>query len=296
MANKDVLEHMLGFVGGETGRQRVKALGQVALVCRQWRDVSSGEALWKGVEQDVVPALWVEGPGPGRAVNRDRLMQYGRMLLAERRVWNEWDWISGLELHVEVFDRMDGLQMLSVRGPLGYADDGPAGRWLTIDEANAREVRGASFSAASRDPEHHRFADIEAYFTQGHQSMYPCSLCVRVTVRNVWTGKGGILWEEDKWMAKLCNDITDWGYGLPAGSISVCTRSGVMVGGGGDGVQCNTRFLVCPEADQAGVAEQDRRYRVATGEDCNLREEYPFWMYVDSTEMHQIRSVIRSMC
>jgi hypothetical protein len=294
MANKDVLEHMLGFVGGATGRQRVKALGQVALVCRQWRDVSSGEALWKGVEQDVVPALWVEGLGPGRAVNRDRLMQYGRMLLAERRVWNEWDWRLGLELHVEVFDRMDGLQMLSVRGPLVFADDGPAGRWLTINEAKAREGRGASFSAASRDPEHHRFPDIEAYFTEGHEPTYPCSLYVRVTVRNLWTGKGGLLWEEDEWRAKLWHDV--WEDGLPAGSIAVYTRSRVMVGGGGDRVRCNAQFLVCPEPDQAGVAEQDRRYRVATREDYDGREEYPFWMYVDSTDIHQIGSVIRSIC
>jgi hypothetical protein len=77
---------VLGFVGGATGRQSVRALGQVSLVSRLWREECCREGLWVGVESEVVPALWREEQGGRVAVGRGRLVQYGRQLVAERRV------------------------------------------------------------------------------------------------------------------------------------------------------------------------------------------------------------------
>jgi hypothetical protein len=118
LGDRDLLGCVLGFVGGATGRQSVRALGQVSLVSRLWQEESGREGLWVGVEDEVVPALWREEQGGRVAVGRGRLVQYGRQLVAERSVWKGDDWSAGLELHVEVFDRMDGLQMMSARGPL----------------------------------------------------------------------------------------------------------------------------------------------------------------------------------
>jgi hypothetical protein len=183
---------------------------------------------------------------------------------------------------------MDGLQMLSARGPLmWHVDEDHEETMLTLPVVPTVEVRGASFSAASRDPEHRRFANIEAYFRQGHQSEFPCSLCVRVTVMDKRTGRYGLLWEEGKETPRVCSRQT-WG-------ISVASGTGSMVGGGADGFQCWTRFVVCPEPNQEGVAEEDGLYRLATGGDV-AENDYHFKFMIDSTGIAQIGSMIRSLC
>jgi hypothetical protein len=241
-----------------------------------------------GVEEEVVPALWREEQGGRVAVGRGRLVQYGRQLLAERRMWSDANWSAGLELHVEVFDRMDGLQMLSARGPLVcYVFEENEVTKLMLPPLPSVEVRGESFSAASRDPEQRRFADIGAYFEEGHQSQYPCSLCVRVTVRDQRTGRYGLLWEEGKETTRLCARAA-WG-------VSVASEDKTMVGGRGDGFQCWTRFAVLPEPNQEGVAEEDRLYRVARGETVP-EDEYHFKFMIDSTRIAQVGSMVRSLC
>jgi hypothetical protein len=75
----------------------------------------------------------------------------------------------------------------------------------------ALELCGSPFSVAYRDPEQQRFADIEAYFTQGHESRYPSSLGVRVTVRDRRTGKAALLWEEGKSVIRTCPALHTFG-------------------------------------------------------------------------------------
>jgi hypothetical protein len=263
----------------------VRALGQVALVCRQWREVSSLDGLWAGVEEEVVPLLRREEQGGRRVVGRDRLVQYGRLLVTERRIWSERDWAAGLELHVEVFDRMDGLQMLSARAAVQLDSDSVT---YYMEVYNGVEMRGPPFSAASRDPQQRRFATIEEYATQGH---YPCSLCVRVTVRDQWTGKVGLLWEEGKGTVRKCETYED------DGSVVVYSEESIMVGGRGDGFWCSTMFNLCPEPDQEGVAEQDRLYRAAsTVYDPNDVYARPVTVSIRGKSRAQIGSMIRSLC
>jgi hypothetical protein len=249
------------------------------------------------VEEEVVPALWREEQGGRVAVGRGRLVQYGRLLLAERRVWNQVNWSVGLELHVEVFDRMDGLQMLSARGALGWNCDEHGTMELGVPPLPPVEVRGWSFSAASRDPEQRRFANIGTYFSQGHRWEYPGSLCVRVTVRDRRPGKGGLLWEEGKGTARDFEELTPyWEQRLPEGAKAVPSRKCSMVGGRGEGQECWTNFFVCPEPDQEGVAEEDRLYHVAMGEDNSEGDGHPFRFIIESTDTAQVRSMIRSLC
>jgi hypothetical protein len=202
-------------------------------------------------------------------------------------MWSDFNWTAGLELHVEVFDRMDGLQMLSARGPLVcdvFEEDVTK---LTLPPVPTVEVRGASFSASSRDPEQRRFADIDAYFDEGHRSEYPCSLCVRVTVRDQRTGRYGLLWEEGKETPRVCTEHA-------LGPV-VVSETQIIVGGLGHGVQCWTRFAIRPEPNQEGVADEDRLYRVATGETIP-EDGHHFGFKIYSTEIAQIGSMIRSLC
>jgi hypothetical protein len=294
LGDRDLLGCVLSFVGGQTGRQSVRALGQTALVCRKWKEVSARDELWEGIEHEVVPALWREEQGGRVVAGRGRLVQYGRLLVAERRVWSEQDWAAGLELHVEVFDRMDGLQMLSSRGALKANVQGNILYLCMVPFAV--DVRGSSFSAASRDPEQQRFADIEAYFAQGHLSRYPCSLCVRVTVRDQRTGKYGLLWEEGKSVVRTCPALPPgWVLRLPAGSKVYTSNATKMVLGRGDGLECRTNLFVCPVPDQEGVAEKDRMYGVATLA-CNSQgDDHPFYLIVSGTDTAKVGSMIRSI-
>jgi hypothetical protein len=193
---------------------------------------------------------------------------------------------------------MDGLQMLSARGPFKYEVHGElCFISLGLPAHPMVEVRGASFSAASRDPERRRFADIESYFTEGHRAEYPCSLWVRVTVRDVWTGKSGLLWEEGKGAQRSCPPLLDfWEPRLPEGSQCANTTRSPMVCGGADGLGFNTTFYVCPEPNQEGVGDEERLYRVATAEDNSQRDFYPFEFVISTTNVAQVGSVIRSLC
>jgi hypothetical protein len=251
-----------------------------------------------GVEEEVVPALWREEQGGRVGVGRGRLVRYGRVLFAERRMWSGRDWTAGLELHVEVFDRMDGLQMMSARGPLLLRVNEASGfTAFSLPPLPAMEVRGASFSAASRDPDQRRFANIGAYFTEGHRSEYPCSLCVRVTVRDQRTGKGGLLWEEGKGAERAFRDpIPSWEERLPEGTKAVVSEWSGVVGARAEGQECWTNFYVCPEPDQEGVAEEDRLYHVALGEDNSYGDRYPSKFIIKSTDTAKVGSMIRSLC
>jgi hypothetical protein len=293
LGDRDLLGCVLGFVGGQTGRQSVRALGQTALVCRKWEEVSAGEELWVGIENKVAPLLFLDDEQMGRVVvGRGRLVQYGRLLVAERRVWSEQDWAAGLELQVEVFDRMDGLQMLSARGTLKAKVQGNSVYLCMLRPAV--EAREGCFSAASRDPVQQRFADIEAYVTQGHLAEYPCSLCVRVTVIDRRTGKRGLLWEEGKSVLREClAPIPFWEARLPEGSKVCISNVNKMVLGRGDGLQCRTNLYLCPVPDQQGVAEKDRMYRVATTACNSHRDGQPFCLMVSGTDTAKVGSMIR---
>jgi hypothetical protein len=297
LGDRDLLGCVLGFVGGATGRQSVRALGQVSLVSRLWREESCREGLWVGVEEEVVPALWREEQGGRVAVGRGRLVQYGRQLVAGRRLWSGEDWWAGLELHVEVFDRMDGLQMLSARGALACMVDEHDDVQVYLEAHFHVEIRGSSFSAASRDPEQRRFANIGGYFEACYQPEYPCSLCVRVTVRDQRTGKRGLLWEEGKRTVRNFNQPSSfWEDRLPEGAKEVVADLGSMVGARGEGEHCWTNFFVCPEPNQGGVAEGHRLYHLAMGGDISDRSAHPFGLNFRGMDTAKVGSIIRALC
>jgi hypothetical protein len=91
----------------------------------------------------------------------------------------------------------DGLRMLSAEGRLCVREGGDTTA-LQVTGSDRREVVGPAFSAASRDPEQHRFDDIESYFLRAHEEGLPARLCARAVVRDVRSGRRALLWESGK--------------------------------------------------------------------------------------------------
>jgi hypothetical protein len=218
----DLLGCVWGYVLGGSGRQDVAALGQLSLVCRKWREVSLWEAWWARIKDSMLPLLWEEEAGGGEAVgSRGRVMGYGRFLEEQRELVNipqsDEEWLQGLEALVEVFDRMDGLQMASMRGPVSFQYDDEEDTWMMDISSKSPKFRKgecAAFSAASRDPER-RFATIHEYQERGHREEYPCCLCMRVTLRDMRTGRMAVVWEEEKGQVdELEDEDDDYGPGV----------------------------------------------------------------------------------
>jgi hypothetical protein len=147
-STRELVERVLGFLAGGSRGARGD-VGRAASVCRLWRDVAYGEEVWGRMAAEVLPLH-----GAGRD-GRRYVAEYGRCV-AERRVWRKLDWWEGLRLHTEVWDARDNLRILSVEGRLkvdeGVYDDQLV--LLKIEGSDRREVVGAAFSVASRDPEH----------------------------------------------------------------------------------------------------------------------------------------------
>jgi hypothetical protein len=196
-------------------------------------------------------------------------MGYGRFLRGQRGLVNEpqstEEWVQGLEAHVEVFDRMDGLQVLSMRGPVSFNPaDSDGGTWtmqISSESPNGREPC-AAFSAASRDPQR-RFVTIQEYLERGYGEEYPCCLCMRVTLRDMRTGSMALIGEERNGEVEVIESFD---------SEILCTFNGF----GSRGQQQNlvgrlvdqdrTSFLVERVPDQGeDVSEQDVLYRIAYG-------------------------------
>jgi hypothetical protein len=120
---------------------------------------------------------------------------------------------------------------------------------------------------------------------------------VRVTVKDQRTGKGGLLWEEGKRTARVCeNPVASWGQRLPERAKAVASPGSSMVEARGEGQECWTAFFVCPEPNQEGVAEEDRLYHVAMGEDNSDRDDHPFRFIINSADTAQVGALIRSLC
>jgi hypothetical protein len=217
----------------------------------------------------MLPLLWEEEQEGKERSSRGRVVQYGRFLKGQKELAHirqlDNAFLEGLEGHVEVFDRMDGLQMLSMRGPLSFTEQVEyLGMELSIVGPHpCSQVDGAAFSAASRDPVLRRFASIEEYFTRGHGEEYPCCLCIRVTLRDTRTGRMAVVWAQENVILGMMGYYHN-GYD--------CHTDG------GASQELPIGRLVCPwmayigairvEDQGEGVSEQDKLYRIHPASDC----------------------------
>lgn len=107
--------------------------------------------------------------------------------------------------------------MLSASGPIRVQIDQQGGfTSLRMGGKERREVRGAPFSAASRDPLRRRFTSMEDFFSRSHMPEFESQLCVRVMVTEERTGRMALLWSTRKDAAYLTEaPLTYWEPFLP---------------------------------------------------------------------------------
>jgi hypothetical protein len=203
LSHPELLGRIVRFLAG-SGREARAELGRGALVCRAWRGAAWAEDVWKDVAGELFPCL------RGRVVrggSRAYVVGHGRALLERGATVGapvESEWWAGLRLHVEVWDELDGLRVLSAEGPVGFdaADDSlfvrPA---LDGDSDSDSRVVAARFSAASRGRGSLRFTSVPDYFRRAHQAPAGAGLHVRVTLRDARPGSasGGqaLLWSSE---------------------------------------------------------------------------------------------------
>jgi hypothetical protein len=267
-STRELVERVLGLLAGGSRGARGD-VGRAASVCRLWRDVAYGEEMWGQMAAEVLPVL------EGRRDCRRYVAEQGRCLL-ERRVWGANEWWEGLRLHLEVWDARDNLRILSGGGRLtvGVSYNAILRRFpLRITGSDRREVVGPAFSAASRDPEHHRFESLKDYFSRAHEPEFLSAVCMRAVVSDARTGRQALLWESGKetqlWAGPLYEAVVIPG-GLPNDSFAfgITNGEGLLSPDWGNHpwVGVEVGFFLRPEAGQEGVAEQDRLYRAAGGD------------------------------
>jgi hypothetical protein len=229
------------------------------------------------------------------------MVALGRTLSLDKRVWCGDEWAVGLSVNFEVFDRMDGLSLLSVCGPLGvdaFAVEGFT--MLGVRPGPRVEVRGLPFSAASRDPTHRRFVSMHDFFQDGHLDQYPSSLCIRVTVLDRNRGRNVVVWEESKRTQRSASPPSEyWQQWLPQGSLDInpLTWQPLTCSVGAHlGLEARAYFIVCPEPDQLGVGHADRLYRLAGGDEATYDLHWsPIGVTFSTTESSKVATLVRSL-
>jgi hypothetical protein len=278
VSSRELMERVLAFTAGES-REAREDVGRAAAVCRVWRDAAYGEEVWGRMASELMPVVGAGGLGLGGG-GRRYVAEVGRCL-AEQRVRREDEWWEGLRLHVEVWDGRDGLRMLSVEGRLDLETVDVYEQNPVIRLGSDRhEVVGPAFSAASRDPEHHRLDAINDYFRRLHEEGMPTMLCTRVVVRDVRSGRRALLWEtgrDSSWDAGQVDPRDPSRRFLPPDSLMVgtmlqkdravihppCRGGGAAATGGYAEEGGAFLFYLRPEAGQEGVPARDKLWRVA---------------------------------
>jgi hypothetical protein len=294
VSSPELLQHIFIFLAGGKIEPR-EDLGRAASVCRSWRDAAVGEEVWGRVASKLMPAMeWrVEEVGARRCVlERGLCHRDGRAF-----VGNDWEW--DLRLQVEVWDDTDDMRLLSAEGQIHVSVHPHA---LTLTGDDRVEVVGPAFSAASRDPVQRRFASIDDYFRRGPEGTVDEGIRVRVYVRDQVTGRQALLWDTSYGGDKLqCTALTPnnpMRPHLPEGSLRVRQADFLPIYSPalpGQALRAHVGFYVRPTAGQEGVAEEDKMWRVAGGDEDNYGDHNSFFylMFDGDVTTAQLASFIK---
>jgi hypothetical protein len=274
VSSPELLEHVLTFLAGGKTKAR-EDLGRAALVCRSWRKVVGGEELWGRVASELMPAM-------GRRVSevgaRRCVLERGHCI-RDRRGWVGEAWWWFLRLQVEVWDLLDETCLLSAEGQMALTID----HKLLLDQADRVEVVGPAFSAASRDPEQRRFASIDDYFRRGPGTGVGEPIIVRMYVGDEKRGRQALLWSSTDQTELQCMDVPPddpLRPHLPEGSRRVQHADFLPINSpvlAGQAPRALVGFYVCPEAGQEGVADADKLWRMAGGDEEKYGDHESFF-------------------
>jgi hypothetical protein len=200
---------------------------------------------------------------------------------------------------VEVWDTLDETCLLSAEGGMGLTYHPHTLRLIGADRV---EVVCPAFSAASRDPVQRRFASIGDYFRRPEGTVQK-AIAVRVYVRDENMGRQALLWGASNQMTLSCQDVPHedgMRPHLPDGSRIVRQDAYLPVYSPalpGQALRARVGWYVRPEAGQEGVAEADKMWRMAGGEEDSYGDHTSFcYMQFDPdvTEA-QLASLMRGL-
>jgi hypothetical protein len=294
VSSPELLEHVLTFLAGGKIKAR-EDLGRAALVCRSWREAALGKELWGRVASEVMPAMErrVSEVGARRCV-----MERGHCH-RDRRAWVGHMWWSSLRLQVEVWDDLNEMCLLSAEGRMAPTDHPHA---LSIMGVDRVEVVCPAFSAASRDPVQRRFASIDDYF-QRREDMVEDQIRVVVYVRDEFRDRQAVLWGHHFEEELQCEDVPaddPMRPHLPESSRLV-THPGYLPiyspAFPGQALPARVGWYVRPEAVHEGVAEADKLWRLAGGDEDNYGDHASFFymQFAPGVTEVQLASLIRGL-
>jgi hypothetical protein len=278
VSSPELLEHVLTFLltflaGGK--QEAREDLGRAALVCRSWREAVLGEEVWGRVASELMPAM-------GRRVSevgaRRYVLKRGHCI-RDVRAWVGWTWSITLALEVEVWDMLDETCLLATEGRMGISAHPYV---LRLKGPERVEVVGPAFSAASRDPVQRRFASIDDYFRRGPDTV-KAPISVRVYVRDYRTGRQALLWDLACVGELQCEDVPPddpFSDHLPEGSRRVTQPASLPIYSPtlpGKALRARVGFYVRLEAGQEGVAEEDKIWRMAGGDQDSYGDHDSFF-------------------
>jgi hypothetical protein len=273
VSSPELLEHVLTFLGGR--RWAVKDLGRAALVCRLWREVAEGGEVWGPVASELMPEM---GRRMSEVGARRCMLERGLCHRDQKAfVWSRWR--SDLRLQVEVWDNLGHTFLLSAEGKMGLSVHPHV---LALTGADRVEVVGPSFSAASKDPVRRRFASIDDCFRRGPDTVEK-GVFVRVYVRDERRGRQALMWEHCYRQELQCVDVpldNPMRPHLPEGSRWVRQAQYFPIHSAalpGQALNAALGFYVRPEAGQEGVAEADKMWRMAGGDQDNYGHHKSFF-------------------
>jgi hypothetical protein len=254
-----------------------------------------GGALWGRVASELMPALrrCVSAMGARRCVlERALCHRFQRALVS-------WAWTWDLTLEVEVWDMLDETCLLSAEGEL-CSPDYP--HKLRVKGADRCEVVCPAFSAASRDPVQRRFASINDYCRRQEDTVEK-GIHFKVYVRDERTGRQALLWDVYHEHGLVCEDVDPVPDDpippfLPEGSLHVYQAEYLPIYSRalpGQALRARAGFYVCPEAVQEGVAEADKMWRVAGGDEDEYDDHSSFFYLEFEAEQAELASLVRGL-
>jgi hypothetical protein len=291
VSSPELLEHVLTFLAG-SGEEERQDVGHAASVCRSWREAAVGEELWGPVASELMPAMERRASELGA---RRCVLERG-LCHRDQRAWVDRRWWYGLRLQVEVWHGLDRMRLLSAEGEMSLIH---RPHEISIAGPDRVEVVGPAFSAASRDQGmYYQFVSIDDYFRRGDDG----GIIVRVWVRDALRGRQALLWSTGYERAELfCDDdlypADPLRPYLPEGSRLVTQTNDLPIYSlalPGQALKAFFQFYVRPEAGQEGVAEADKLWRAAGGDEDSYINHPSFFClrFDDDATEAQIASLI----
>jgi hypothetical protein len=261
------------------------ALGQTALVNKEWHYISRQTCFWRPLVRAILPVVGDNDEcmvqGRGHESYFTCLSKYGKCLVQKQVKTGDDDVFAGLEMHMEVWDAgASSARIYSAMGPIrpniiaGTTPGDPPSVLLRITGPHRKEVAGPAFSAADLDPEQRRYPTIVDCIGAGQQTANPLHLCMRVTVTDRETGKMALIWQSGKSMKMSVNSCAEWvSQYLPEGGYYIRSTGwtplhrlqadGSWSAGGQEEISTHAGFLLKRLPDQEEVDETEKKYMAA---------------------------------